>query len=1169
MSDYSHDLKKFADTGLQLRLPVDLIPATQYGRLTNALPVIEGELRTREGLTLIGNVTQVAFIQSLFTQSLVLTHVVGANTTYPHGFVPGDTVVINIIAIAPGEANSVSLGQFTVLVTSLPDAQSFVFDPPIPAVLVSNGVSVLAQATSTATLNALTNTQIDNIFRLNQAITSLASDRIVTMNGRIFRAPLPAGNVFEELIGPFAPGAQPPTQTMGFSGRPMSIIEFRFTRDSASWAIFADQDQMYKYRPGTDDTQLEMAQLGNAPPTIAASYSAGSTGNLNSTGGTGYDWRYTYVDGYAFTESNPSPINMTSGGTSTTRPTTFTNPATVGNTAFANPSNAIDGSTTTGSTGSENATSSTSTTVTRTTSCKWQGWAQPAGVVDAVTLNVVASLTATARADQHATATGTCYLEYSFDAGASWQTLKTITAFAPAGTLVPITVSTGKQTYSATLPSSAAFANFTVRARGVATARGQLIFGLDYTGDSSVSLTLYDINTTVVQEGVVNALALVNKIGVVCVTPSPYPQHKFINLYRRGGSLPDAWRLVGQFQQSALVQGTCGAGTLEIDDNVSDTTLSTAAILELDNDQPVTSVTKINQPLSFIWGPVGLDARVLGCGDPARPESVYYSKPGNADAWPPQNFVEVSSPGTPILAGCVFNTRTFAFSRESIYELVEGLGTGSTFSPFRTPSAHGLYTPWGLAIGPAMYFIAKDGIYETTGGQEVSLVENDIKPLFPTYDKPGRSVEGYEAVDYSLPDNMRLRYHNDELYFEYTGLTTGTRQVLVYDILKKRWRAMACTAGITEIYSEPATTSSLLYGTTAGTIYQAAGNFDPSDLDIIENMSISSVTTATSFATSTMYVRAVRYISAGAVAVSWESSVNVSAAVGIQATFPTAPPGTTAWRLFYGTTQGAEDQYQEFTEASLAASRTVTIIASGTAGILPTANASNKIAVVLRTGAHDQGVPLNRKQYGNVLIDLDPGGATVAAPVTITPYVNGEAQAQAALTVTGTGRQQVPLDLSDYFAFNTEYEVSWSRTDVGGGVVTNPILFQYDTLHFFEPVGVTHWQAQPTSFAFPGFMHVRDCYVAIRSTADATLTVTIDVGKATPVVQTYTIPSTGGQRLKQYIQLAPNKGLSYQFAIDCAQEFRVYQSDLEQRVKPWLGVLGYAVQRELGGEVNA
>ena len=40
-----------------------------------------------------------------------------------------------------------------------------------------------------------------------------------------------------------------------------------------------------------------------------------------------------------------------------------------------------------------------------------------------------------------------------------------------------------------------------------------------------------------------------------------------------------------------------------------------------------------NQPLSFIWGPVGLDARVLGCGDPARPESVYFSKPGNADAW--------------------------------------------------------------------------------------------------------------------------------------------------------------------------------------------------------------------------------------------------------------------------------------------------------------------------------------------------------------------------------------------------------------------------------------------------------------------------------------------------------------------------------------------------------
>jgi hypothetical protein len=53
---YSHDVKKFADAGLQLRLPVDSIPPNQYARLLNATPVVEGRLEARAGLTLVGSV---------------------------------------------------------------------------------------------------------------------------------------------------------------------------------------------------------------------------------------------------------------------------------------------------------------------------------------------------------------------------------------------------------------------------------------------------------------------------------------------------------------------------------------------------------------------------------------------------------------------------------------------------------------------------------------------------------------------------------------------------------------------------------------------------------------------------------------------------------------------------------------------------------------------------------------------------------------------------------------------------------------------------------------------------------------------------------------------------------------------------------------------------------
>ena len=586
---------------------------------------------------------------------------------------------------------------------------------------------VFGQVISAQQYNNLPNTIITNLFRLNQALANVASDRIVAIGGRIWHAILPPGSAFEELIAPLAPGGAVPTQPNGLSGLTLALIEFRFNLDTQSWLIIGDANQMYKYRSAPTLAGVEFVPLGNAPPTQPATASAGGVGNLNSTGGTDYDWRYTYVDGFAKTESNPSPINFLGGGggggaIETLNPATFTN-------------NGFSSATATTGHDSINFTGTTGTQ-THTDSCTWDNFpVPPTGTINSIQLQVTISGSIDTDAVGGGSVGGAVMsVTYSYDGGVSFSNL--FSASRSGGVSNPVHATYASQLYTAVIPSSVSLVNIIVKASNkVITTVG--ISG----GEADVTsvLNLSGISLAIGIESAVVATPLVNQSANVCVTPSPYPQHTFINLYRRGGSLPDAWRLVGQFQVSTLVQGSCGVGTLLINDNVSDTTLSGSVIMELDNDQPVTSVNTLNQPLKFIWGPVGTDARVLGCGDPSRPECVYFSKPGNADAWPPQNFIEVSNPGTAIIAGCVYNTRTFAFSRETIFELVEGLGTGTTYTPFRTPSARGLFSPWGLCVGPAMYFISKDGIYESTGGQEQSLVENDIKPLFPTYDSPARS----------------------------------------------------------------------------------------------------------------------------------------------------------------------------------------------------------------------------------------------------------------------------------------------------------------------------------------------------------------------------------------------------------------------------------------------
>ena len=1321
MSEYRHDLRKAADTGLQLRMPVDLVPATQWSRLSNGVPIIEGELRTREGLTQVGVPTEVTFVSSLQTVNPGDATAPLANTIYPHGLVPGQAATIDVTA--PGAGNgtffdttktagsgandggggtawtnpnnvtstvayaTVTLGalsvsqhdlcetfgfaapaiaafttlkvtfeayfvitgvgapalafqllksgvasgtpqdvavsptataaspqtitltfdgsafsnadlnaatsgvqfiagntsfagtvdwgirnvrleaikvttafpaSYAVTITAVPSATQVQFAPAIP-VFIPSGVTlpIFGQITSAQQYNNLPNTIITNLFRLNQALANVPSDRVVAIGGRIWHAILPAGTAFEELIAPLAPGGPAPSVPNSLSGLTLALIEFRFTLDAQSWLLIGDSNQMYKYRSAPSLAGVEFVPLGNAPPTAPATASAGGVGNLNSTGGTDYDWRYTYVDGLAKTESNPSQINFVTGGGGSATETI--NPSTFVTTTFSPVTNSsgTDSIDLSGGTG----------TTTQTDTCTWENFPVPAtGTINSIQLQVTISATIKTglMLGAGSTGKGTISVTYSYDDGATFLPLFSVTATGTTGH--PANASYASQVYTATIPSSVSVSFVQIAASNTAKTTVSAAGG---EAEVITTVNLSDISLAIGVEGVVNALALVNQSADVCVTPSPYPQHTFINLYRRGGSLPDAWRLVLQAQVSTLVQGSCGAGTLLINDNVSDTTLSGSSILELDNDQPVTSVTVLNQPLKFIWGPVGTDARVLGCGDPARPECVYFSKPGNADSWPPQNFIEVSSPGVAIIAGCVYNTRTFAYSREGIYELVEGLGTGTTYTPFRTPSARGLFSPWGLCVGPAMYFISKDGIYESTGGQEVSLVENDIKPLFPTYDSPGRDVEGYEAIDYGQPDAMRLRYHNNELYFIYRGLTTGSYQMLAYDVYKKRWRAIPSTSDISEVYSEPATTSSLLEGTTAGVVYQSGGNMDPLEPGLLLGVAITLGAGVVTLAGGTYNARVSASTAKGEVLLSYDvQGLVVDAVHGIQVTFPAAQPGVTSWRVYYGLAVGLETQFMQFTEAQVAGfvNRTTIIVTAGTAGAPPTLNADPNISVNIRTGAHDQGAPLNQKQYGNVIFDLDPGGATVGAPVTITPYINGEIANQAAITVSGSGRRQVPLDLGDYFAFNTEYEITWTRTNVGGGVVSDPVLFQYDTLHFLEPVAVLHWQAQPTSFGFPGYVHVRDAYIAIRSTSATTLTVTIDGS----VVQTYTIASTGGERKKVYVQLASNKGLMYQFAVDSTtNSFRIYEADIEFRVKPWLGLLGYSVQRILGGEVAA
>lgn len=937
---YSHDTKKFADAGLQLRAPVDLIPPNEYGLLTNATPVIEGQLSARSGLSWIAKV---------------------ANVT------------------SPGSG-----------------------------------------------LHSLT--------RLNQVGVSNVGDRIAGIDTTVQTFALPAGS-------------SPTSRDTARSGDPLSIASFHFLNDSAGWAVLADYVGMTKYRGGAGaGLYQQLGSFGTAFPTAPCTATAGAAGNLNNGAGPGYDWVATYVNTRTLSETNPTIANY---ATVTTRvPSAFTTP----DPGFGG--NAATAATATTCTLNSNSAAETRQSVLFTTI--------PAATSPFTVATLLIKLIATVTLGTN----GGCSfaaIYMTLDGGTTWKMILETNVSVDYVNNPPLIVNlplnqdlTRVQVRAVALSVGNTTVPQNVIARRIREIGGDFSINSLLTGgggNSSVALVITGIQIDVVTNGTaVTTLGLANQQGVVCVPQPIDPQFDAINLYRRGGSITASWAFVGQFTVASLAIGGCAAGRLQITDNVADANLG--GFVSLTNDPPVNSVYVQHRALPYVWGPGLNPARLFGCGDPDRPGAVYFSNPGNADQWGVGQWVDVSNPSDPMQHGCVYNTRVFAFSKERMYELIPSLVGGATLAPFQTPCSRGLISPWGLiATARAIYFVAKDGVYVTTGGEETSLVENNIKPLFPTLDGVnGRSVEDCDAVNLERIEDIRLRFHNDELWFIYRGLNTGVLQTLVFDQNKNRWRRASYPVAITTVYSEEGTQSSLLLGDSSGSLY---------------------------------------------------------------------------------TTRSGQDNLQASSQA---------------------------ISVTIRTGAFDQGMPLNQKEYGNVIFDIDPGGATVGSPVTITPLLNGEALTQAALTITGSGRQQVPLNLSDVFGFNMEFQISFTRSDA-----INPVLYQFDILWRSEPAQVTHWEARETSHGLVGWQHLRDMYVAIRSTVDTTLTLRFDDNLS----QTYTIPSTGGKRLKQYIPMQSNKFKLVRYSIDSTSPtigFRIYEGDCEVRAKPWTTQLGYAVVKPFGAE---
>jgi hypothetical protein len=284
------------------------------------------------------------------------------------------------------------------------------------------------------------------------------------------------------------------------------------------------------------------------------------------------------------------------------------------------------------------------------------------------------------------------------------------------------------------------------------------------------------------------------------------------------------------------------AGTIIIINNVPYSTFnSPASTTKLSLNENAGALTNVNwliqaprllaQPLPAMWGPFGggtFEPVVFACGSQNQPGHVFWTRPGNADANSQYGSLELTSPSEPLINGVIFRSQAFVFSSEALYILTPTIVAGELrFSGAKVAGSRGLYSRFALAVGDeGIFYMARDGIYLTSGGESVSLTDEALFPLFPHEGAAAVTTNTIAPPNFVFGKNTRLSYGESELYFDFID-TNAARVTLLYDIKLKGWFPYTYDPEIVCHYiEEGAGISSMLLGGADGVLYLSAGTQD-------------------------------------------------------------------------------------------------------------------------------------------------------------------------------------------------------------------------------------------------------------------------------------------------------------------------------------------------------
>jgi hypothetical protein len=265
----------------------------------------------------------------------------------------------------------------------------------------------------------------------------------------------------------------------------------------------------------------------------------------------------------------------------------------------------------------------------------------------------------------------------------------------------------------------------------------------------------------------------------------------------------------------------------------------------------ILEATVLGQPLPALWGPYsqGTALYLFACGDLRQPGVLFLTNGNDADSASDIYQIEITTPSEPLMNGCLYNEQSYVWSSERAFFLYPSFGSGvvieagsllpaqgtNLFVPIPIPNGKGLFARYALVAGPKMWFRARDGIYETTGGEPSNITLAELSLLFPHDGQPGVPVSVGTFTIYPPDDSspallnaQRLSYYDSHLYFDYID-TQGNRTTLVANTATQPyvWTKDDYTPSVLTHYGEEGQgVHSLLLGGSDGGLWQSLGIVD-------------------------------------------------------------------------------------------------------------------------------------------------------------------------------------------------------------------------------------------------------------------------------------------------------------------------------------------------------